>query len=98
MINVNLIDRCPLVTDEYIVHIVAVEAAARLIFKELKTTNPGLLEKIDVNKFLPTKNSYRKYKISLLEINKLVALIIGQDEEDVKNLKYMSELLFYLIL
>lgn len=80
--------------DESIVHTAAVEAAARLIFNELKAKNPQLLKKIDINKMLPDikeTNGCTFLDVSNAEMNKLVALIIGQNEEDVQNLKDMSE-------
>lgn len=84
-------------TDENIVHTKAVEAAARLILNELKVKQPELLKKIDINKILPelqkTKNTPSPH-ISALDEDKVVALLIGQNVEDVKNLQDMSEFTF----
>lgn len=65
----------------------------------MKVKNPRLLRRIDITKILPeikeTKTS-KLVDISSAEVHKLIALIIGQNEEDIKNLKDMSE--FYFIL
>jgi len=87
-----------LYTDENIVHTTAVEAAARLIINELKITKPELLRNIDINKILPALKKSNKIlttQQSALDINKLVATIIGENVEDINNLKDMSELLSY---
>lgn len=84
-------------TDESIVHIKAVEAAARLIMNELKVEQPELLRKIDINKILPElQNTKHKHSphISALDEDKVVAMLIGQDVKDVKNLQDMSELYY----
>ncbi|XP_050436489.1 E3 ubiquitin-protein ligase RNF216-like [Adelges cooleyi] len=80
-------NKCPLYTDENIVHATAVEAAARLIINELKEKQPELLRHIDIDKILPVmkKTSSSKY-ISALNVNRLVATVIGQNEDDVKKL------------
>jgi len=93
--------RCPLYTDENIVHIAAVEAAARLIVNELKVDKPELLKNIDIDKILPslmnTTNVQSENEYSAVEVNKLVALIIGQNVEDIENLQNMSECSFSFI-
>jgi len=90
-----LIIRCPLYTDENIVHTTAVEAAARLIINELKIKKPELLRNIDINKILPAlkkkSNNSPNIQESALDINKVVATVIGQNVEDINNLKDMSE-------
>lgn len=79
-------------TEENIVHTKAVEAAARLIINELKVTQPELLRNIDINKILPElQKKHRLPHISALDENKVVAMLIGQDVEDVKNLQDMSK-------
>nr|GFB14184.1 hypothetical protein [Tanacetum cinerariifolium] len=82
-------------TDENIVHATAVEAAARLIINELKITKPELLRNIDINKILPALKNPNKIPTtqqSALAINKLVATIIGENVEDINNLKDMRSL------
>lgn len=88
--------RCPLYTDENIVHSTAVEAAARLIIKELKDEQPELLRNINIDKILPElkKTKVQGTHVSALDVNKVVATVIGQNVEDVNNLKDMSELKF----
>jgi len=83
-----------LYTDENIVHTTAVEAAARLIINELKINKPELLKNIDINKILPAlkkPNNIPAAQRSALDINKVVATVIGQNVEDINNLKDMSE-------
>lgn len=97
-IHLLSIIRCPLYTDENIVHTTAVEAAARLIINELKIKKPELLRNIDINKILPALKKPNKIPTtqkSALDINKIVATIIGQNVEDINNLKDMSEFLSY---
>jgi len=94
-----LIFRCPLYTDENIVHTTAVEAAARLIINELKIKKPDLLRNIDINKILPAlkkSNDSPNMQKSALDINKVVATVIGQNVEDINNLKDMSEFFFLI--
>lgn len=89
-----MIIRCPLYTDENIVHTTAVEAAARLIINELKIKKPDLLRNIDLNKILPAlkkSNNSPNIQESALDINKVVATVIGQNVEDINNLKDMSK-------
>lgn len=89
-----MIIRCPLYTDENVVHSTAVEAAARLIINELKIEKPDLLRHIDLNKILPALKKSKKSsnnQESALDINKVVATVIGQNVEDINNLKDMSE-------
>jgi len=89
-----LIIRCPLYTDENVVHATAVEAAARLIINELKLEKPDLLKNIDINKILPAlkkSKTLSNNQESALDINKVVATVIGQNVEDINNLKDMSE-------
>jgi len=89
-----LVIRCPLYTDENVVHATAVEAAARLIINELKIKKPDLLRTIDLNKILPAlkkSNNPSDVQKSALDINKVVATVIGQNVEDINNLKDMSE-------
>jgi len=86
-----------LYTDENIVHTTAVEAAARLIINELKIKKPELLKNIDINKILPAlkkSNNIPTTQKSALDINKVVATVIGQNVEDINNLKDMSEFFF----
>lgn len=81
-------------TDENIVHTAAVEAAARLIVNELKEKQPDLLRNIDIDKILPALNKNKKdprIHVSALEVNRVVALITGENEEDINNLKDMSK-------
>ncbi|KAE9521827.1 hypothetical protein AGLY_017779 [Aphis glycines] len=88
-------NKCPMYTDENIVHTTAVEAAARLIINELKITKPELLRNIDINKILPALKKPNKIPTtqqSALDINKLVATIIGENVEDINNLKDMRSL------
>jgi hypothetical protein len=95
-----LIIRCPLYTDENIVHTTAVEAAARLIINELKLKKPELLRNIDINKILPALKKSTKLPAtqeSALDVNKVVATVIGQNVEDINNLKDMSEFFSYVI-
>jgi len=87
-----------LYTDENIVHTTAVEAAARLIINELKIKKPELLRNIDINKILPSLKKSNKIPTtqkSALDINKVVATVIGQNVEDINNLKDMSEFFSY---
>lgn len=89
-----MIIRCPLYTDENIVHTTAVEAAARLIINELKLKKPDLLKNIDINKILPAlkkSNNSPNSQVSALDVNKVVATVIGQNVEDINNLKDMSK-------
>lgn len=91
--------RCPLYTDENIVHITAVEAAARLIVNELQLTKPELLRNIDIDKILPALKKAKNLpnaEVSAIDVNKVVATVIGQDVEDINNLKDMSEFFFKL--
>lgn len=84
-----LLIRCPLFTDENIVHNAAVEAAARLIINELKVDKSELLKNINFDKILPTlKKTYNRDEIrySAFDANTLVATVIGQNVEDVNNL------------
>lgn len=89
--------RCPLYTDESIVHTTAVEAAARLIINELKISQPELLRNIDINKILPDikkgqkNNNVRQAHVSPMDVNKIVATLTGQNVEDINNLKDMSK-------
>lgn len=85
--------RCPLYTDENIVHATAVEAAARLIVNELKVKQPDMLRHIDIEKILPSlqRNKTPAEHVSALDINRVVATVIGQTVEDIKNLKDMSK-------
>lgn len=88
-------NKCPLYTDENIVHTTAVEAAARLIINELKMEKPELLRNIDINKILPAlkkSNNSSNIQKSALDINKVVATVIGQNVEDIINLKDMRSL------
>ncbi|CAI6368556.1 unnamed protein product [Macrosiphum euphorbiae] len=88
-------NKCPLYTDENIVHTTAVEAAARLIINELKIKKPELLRNIDINKILPAlkkSNNSPNIQESALDINKVVATVIGQNVEDINNLKDMRSL------
>ncbi|XP_026812205.1 E3 ubiquitin-protein ligase RNF216-like [Rhopalosiphum maidis] len=88
-------NKCPLYTDENIVHTTAVEAAARLIINELKLKKPELLRNIDINKILPALKKSNKLPAtqeSALDINKVVATVIGQNVEDINNLKDMRSL------
>uniref|UniRef100_A0A2H8TSE3 E3 ubiquitin-protein ligase RNF216 n=2 Tax=Melanaphis sacchari TaxID=742174 RepID=A0A2H8TSE3_9HEMI len=88
-------NKCPLYTDENIVHATAVEAAARLIINELKMKKPELLRNIDINKILPAlkkSNNFPANQESALDINKVVATVIGQNVEDINNLKEMRSL------
>jgi len=63
-----------------------------------------LLKNIDIDKILPalknTSNvqSEDANQYSVVEVNKLVALIIGQNVEDVENLQDMSECSYSLII
>lgn len=96
-----MIYRCPLYTDENIVHATAVEAAARLIMNKLKVEKPELLKNIDINKILPTLKKSNKVLLqsaqsSSLDVNKLVATVIGQNVEDINNLKDMSKFNFFM--
>lgn len=89
--------RCPLYTDENIVHTTAVEAAARIIINELKIKKPDLLRNIDINKILPAlkkSNNPPNIQESALDVNQVVATVIGQNVEDINNLKDMSEFFF----
>lgn len=96
MLDFWLLIRCPLYTDENIVHTAAVEAAARLIINELKASKPELLRTIDMDKILPVLKNTNQIKLrnsvaySVTDVDRLVALIIGQNVEDIKNLG-MSE-------
>ncbi|XP_022167896.1 ATP-dependent RNA helicase DEAH11, chloroplastic-like [Myzus persicae] len=88
-------NKCPLYTDENIVHTTAVEAAARLIINELKLKKPDLLKNIDINKILPAlkkSNNSPNSQVSALDVNKVVATVIGQNVEDINNLKDMRSL------
>jgi len=84
-----------LYTDENILHSVAVEVAAKYITHELKMKQPELLRKIDIEKILPTirksKNLTQIQHTSALDINNLLATIIGQNVEDIHNLKDISK-------
>jgi len=68
----------------------------------LKVDKPELLKNINIDKILPALKKNKKVKSedepesSAIDINKLVALIIGQSVEDIKNLKDMSECSFLL--
>lgn len=90
--------RCPLYTDENIIHTTAVEAAARLIINELKMSKPELLRNINIDKMLPDikKNemNVRQIHASPMDVNKIVATLIGQNVEDINNLKDMSKLIW----
>lgn len=94
-----MIFRCPLYTDENIVHSTAVEAAARLIINKLKIEKPELLRNIDINKILPTlkKTKGQQSARFTLDVNKLVATVIGQNVEDINNLSDMSKFHFFYI-
>jgi len=103
MINVQLLTiliRCLLFTDENIVHITAIEATARMIINELKVDKPELLKNINIDKILPTLKNNKNVQFedtnqySFVEINKLVALIIDQNVEDVENLQNMIVFIF----
>lgn len=87
--------RCPLYTNENLVHSIAVEAAARLTVAELKASRPELLNKIDINKILPefkkTNNINDFPNSSVSEVNEFLAKILGQNIEDINNLKDMSK-------
>lgn len=100
MINLFLfIIRCPLYTDENLVHTTAVEAAARLIVNELKIKQPDLLKNINIDKILPDIIKSKKVhgQTPPMDINKLVATLIGQNVEDINNIKDMSECLLVLL-
>lgn len=88
------VSRCPLHTDENIVHTKAVEVAARIILKELKEKKPELLKKIDINKLLPTVEQSNESQMGNLSnvgnVNQLLATIIGQKVEDINNLEDIS--------
>lgn len=90
-----MIVRCPLYTDENIVHATAVEAAARLIMNELKIKQPELLKNINIDKILPdikkNKINIPRGQVSPMDVNKIVATLIGQNVEDINKLKDMSE-------
>jgi len=94
--NVIIKDKCPLYTDENIVHTAAVEAAAKLIVNELKVDKPELLRNLDIDKILPALKKTSRVKFdnpdasSPIDVNHLVALIIGQNVEDIKNLEIRS--------
>lgn len=79
-------------------HTAAVEAAARLIINELKEKQPELLRNIDIDKILPSLNKTKKNcsYASALEINKIVALVTGENLEDINNLNDMSEYYFLI--
>lgn len=79
-------------------HSIAVEAAAKLILNELKEKQPELLRNINIDKILPPLNSKhvnKEQKLSPIDVNSIVALVIGQNVEDVNNLKDLSELIFF---
>lgn len=91
-----MIIRCPLYSDENLIHNEAVEVAARLLVKDLEEKNPELLQKIDINKFLPAlkkkNNSIQQPPASItLDINQLLATVTGQDVEDINNLRNLSK-------
>ncbi|VVC42654.1 Hypothetical protein CINCED_3A016054 [Cinara cedri] len=94
-------DRCPLYTDENLIHVAVIEAAARLIINELKETKPELLNKVDLNKLLPEiinkkpavrrRGGHGTPSTSVVIENEVIAKILGEDVEKINQLSDMRE-------
>lgn len=54
---------------------------------------PDIMENIDIDKIIPKLNIKKKEKnkMSTMEFNRIVALIIGETPENINNLQDMSK-------
>ncbi|VVC38867.1 Zinc finger, RING/FYVE/PHD-type [Cinara cedri] len=89
-------NKCPLFTDENVVHVAVVEAAARLIIDEMRVTNPNLLIRVNMNKLLPKikppQPRRRGDEISVSIDNEVIAKILGENVQKINSLKDMRTL------
>lgn len=96
-----MIVRCPLFTEDNIVHVTAVEATARLTMNKLKKEKPELVKNIDIDKMLPTPSEPKegqlfKRELDPMRVNTLVAKMTGEDVNDINELKDMSKFNFLI--
>lgn len=84
--------RCPIFTDNNILHVATVEALARIISNELMKKNPELLKKINIDEILPlTQHTTNSRPLSSV-INNVISKAINQNFEDIiNNLRDMSK-------